>query len=503
MKSPLRIRSDNGPWPLHDVLGSRQVEGLAAAGLAAHTLMQRAGLGVARLAMALAPHAERFWVAAGPGNNGGDGFEAAFHLQSAGKHVHVTAIGDPARRPTDASASLARAQAAGVTIDAALPTTLDVAIDALLGLGGARTLEGSLADALRRFNRHAGLRIAVDVPSGLDADRGHGAGSEVAQAHHTIALLTLKPGLFTASGRDAAGDTWFDDLGCAASASAVPARAVLGGADAARCLQQPRQQAQHKGSFGDVLVVGGARGMTGAALLAARAALGAGAGRVYISALDNAAQAVDPQWPELMFRPDFWRQHEAALAHSTVVCGCGGGDLVREPLPLLLNRAARLVLDADALNAIAIDSGLQALLAARSGRGQATVLTPHPLEAARLAGKDRAAVQADRLAHAEALAQRFGCVVLLKGSGTVIAAPSQTTLINASGNARLASAGTGDVLAGWLGGLWAAAQSQAAPPTSLRVAQAAAWWHGRAAECGDPSAPATASQLLMTLMRRG
>ena len=506
MNSLQCIRFDSDARPLHDAAGSRQVEALAAAGLPPHALMQRAGLGVARLALALAPHAERVWIAAGPGNNGGDGFEAALHLHRAGKKVLVSAIGDPSRRPPDAAASLVRAQAAGVAIDTTLPqdAACDVAIDALLGLGSTHAPEGAVAEALRLFNRQPGLRLAVDLPSGLEGDRGRLFGDLAARATHTLSLLTLKPGLFTAQGRDAAGEVWFDDLGCGEAARPIAPRAWLGGAEATRALRAPRLQAQHKGSFGDVVVVGGAPSMGGAVLLASRAALAAGAGRVYVSALDTVAPRLDPHWPELMFRPGLWRDPSAGLASATVVCGCGGGDDMREALPALLTRSARLVLDADALNAIATDSSLQALLAARAARDQATVLTPHPLEAARLLSAASAAtIQSDRLGCAEQLAARFACVVLLKGSGSVIAAPQQPTLINASGNARLASAGTGDVLAGWLGGLWAGAQAQAAVPSPHRIAAAAAWLHGAAAEGGDLQAPLTASKLLQALMRAG
>ena len=504
MTSLQHVETRRGPWPLHDVKGSRAVETLAAAHVEPHTLMQRAGLAVARLALALAPHAERFWIAAGPGNNGGDGFEAAHHLQCAGKQVHVSMLGDAARRPADAGASLARAQAAGAAIDASLPAAsdADVVIDALLGLGSTRAPVASMAEAVRCFNAHAGARLAVDVPSGLDAERGHALGADCVRATHTLSLLTLKPGLFTAYGRDASGDVWFDALGCRDVAEQVAARASLGGERCARLVREPRPHAGHKGRFGDVLVVGGAPTMAGAALLAARAAAAAGAGRVYVSVLDTAAPVLDALWPELMFRPTAWRDAGGALNRSTVVCGCGGGDAVREALPTLMSRTARLVLDADALNAIAADPMLQQLLAARAARGLASVLTPHPLEAARLLGHaSAAAVQADRLACAEHLAERFACVVLLKGSGSVIAAPSTVTHINASGNARLASAGTGDVLAGWLGGLWAAAQAQQPAPTAHAVACAAAWLHGRAAEGGDASAPLTATQLLHALMR--
>jgi hydroxyethylthiazole kinase-like uncharacterized protein yjeF len=502
MSTLRRITFDSGPWPLYGTDASRQIEALAAATCPPHALMQRAGEATARLAIALAPHGQRVWIAAGPGNNGGDGFEAACLLQQAGRHVRVTALGDPARHSADAAASLARAQAAGVRIDAALPTDVqcDLAIDAVFGLGTTRAAAGPFADALRHFNQLPGPRLAVDLPSGLDSDHGFLHGEVGARATHTLALLTLKPGLFTGQGRELAGEVWFNDLRTGNTAAQVPPQAWLGGADAALEIPAPRRHARHKGSFGDVIIVGGAAGMGGAALLAGRAALVAGAGRVYVSALDPDAPRVDTLWPELMLRPDLWRTNGAALASATVVCGCGGGDAVREALPLLMARAVRLVLDADALNAIAADSGLQTLLTARAGRGQATILTPHPLEAARLAGvTGTAEVQSDRLGQAQRLAERTGCVVLLKGSGSVIAAPKRPGRVNASGNARLASAGTGDVLAGWLGGLWAATQAQQPPPSPQRVAEAAAWLHGAAAENGDGRTPLTASSLLQLL----
>jgi hydroxyethylthiazole kinase-like uncharacterized protein yjeF len=234
---------------------------------------------------------------------------------------------------------------------------------------------------------------------------------------------------------------------------------------------------QHKGSFGDVAVVGGAPGMVGAALLAARAAHAAGAGRVFVEMLDGEALALDPLRPELMFRHGWTQGAAGTLAQSTVVCGCGGGDAVRASLPRLLSLAARLVLDADALNALAADPSLATLLLARSRRHAGTVLTPHPLEAARLLGSSTAEVQADRLSAARSLAGRFQCVVVLKGSGSIVAAPGHTPRINATGNASLATAGTGDVLAGWLGGRWA--QSASAEPFSLAVQAVAE--HGAAA----------------------
>jgi hydroxyethylthiazole kinase-like uncharacterized protein yjeF len=173
------------------------------------------------------------------------------------------------------------------------------------------------------------------------------------------------------------------------------------------------------------------------------------------------------------------------LRRSTAVCGCGGGDRVREALPRLLGGAGRLVLDADALNAIAADPALQALLRARAPRGRPTVLTPHPLEAARLLDTDTGHVQSDRLAAAQSLADQFACVVLLKGSGSVIAAPGLAPFINPTGNAALATAGTGDVLAGWLGGRWAQQGEQPSVDQVQRLACAAAFVHGMAADGSD------------------
>jgi len=177
------------------------------------------------------------------------------------------------------------------------------------------------------------------------------------------------------------------------------------------------------------------------------------------------------------------------LSALTVVCGCGGGTAVRALLPRILSTSERVVIDADALNAIALDPGLQTLLAARGRRQRATVLTPHPLEAARLLGIDAASVQRDRLGAACALADRFGSVIVLKGSGTVIAGPGMMPSINLTGNARLASAGTGDVLAGMVGACLA---SGLAPE---RAAVQAVWYHGDLADRWPVAAPLTASAL--------
>lgn len=467
-----RISGSALPWPLHDAAACRALEQAALAQNPPQALMERAGMAVARLAHAIAPHAGQICVWAGPGNNGGDGLVAARRLHATGRRVSVQLCGPTTRLPPDAAQALQQAQAAGVPIAAwnGESQAAGLHIDALLGLGAYRAPAGAIADAIRSLNAQAAKTLAVDLPSGLHPDTGMPLGDAAVHAAHTLALLSLKPGCHTGQGRDHAGTVWLDRLGVAADAPT----AWLSGAPRHRA----RPQASHKGSFGDVAVVGGAPGMVGAAWLAAIAALAAGAGRVYASLLDAQAPACNAQRPELMLRPGWAGSDPAVLAATTVVCGCGGGDAVRACLPPLLSHAGRLVLDADALNAIAVDSALAALLRRRAARRLPTLLTPHPLEAARLLASTAAQVQHDRLDAALRLAADTGATVLLKGSGTVIAAPSGTLFINPTGNPALATAGSGDVLAGWAGGLWA----QSPDSSAADIGSAAAWVHGHAAD---------------------
>lgn len=469
------------PGPAHALYtagATRALEAAAAAALPPHTLMQRAGLATARLALALAPHAQRWWIACGPGNNGGDGLEAALHLQAWGKTPVVSWLGSSEHAPADARASHARALAAGVPFVNEPPADCEATIDALLGTGSSRAPEGRLAQWITHLNALDVPVLAVDLPSGLDADNGRARELSV-RATHTLSLLTLKPGLYTGQGRDHSGEVWFDTLGV--DATSHPPQALLNAAPA----PSARRHASHKGSYGDVAMIGGAPGMGGAALLAARAALHHGAGRVYVGLLDGSGLLLDPGQPELMLRDP------AALDPATlsVVAGCGGGDAIRSALPRLLSAAPRMVLDADALNAIARDPQLQTQLRARQGRGHHTVLTPHPLEAARLLGCSAAEVQQDRLHAAQALVQQFRACVVLKGSGTVIAAPGVRPVINPTGNARLATAGTGDVLAGLIGARLAAGAD------AFEAACAAVWLHGLAADRWLPDQPLTAGAL--------
>ncbi len=503
-----RIDSEIGRRPLHGVAATRRFEAESLAAMPPFTMMARAGDAVARLALALVPHAQRIVVFAGPGNNGGDGIEAARRLQEFGKAVSVVLVGDVARLPADAANAMRRAATAGIafvpwaeSIDATEDTP-ELVVDALLGFATSRAPDRAIAAAIDRIGAMAarGARVlAVDVPSGLDAERGHALGPHCVVAADTLSLLTLKPGLFTADGRDHAGRVWLADLvngGADRIGPADLADAWLSGRRDPACGVAPRRHAAHKGSYGDVAVVGGATGMTGAAWLAARAAHAAGAGRVFVDLLAADATATDPTRPELMTRPGWWHGGADGFAHAVVVCGCGGGDAVRDVLPRLLAMSSRLVLDADALNAVAVDTSLQTQLAARAGRGFATVLTPHPLEAARLLGSDVAAVQGDRLTAAGRLADRFGAVVVLKGSGSVIAATGERPRICATGNAALATAGSGDVLAGWLGGRWVSSADDA-----FTVATRAVVEHGAGAEPERPGA-VRAADLVEVLHRR-
>ena len=461
--------------------------------------------------MALCPHATHVRVFAGPGHNGGDGIEAAIRLREFGKDVSVRLSDAPTTPPPLVAEAMTRAARAGVVIEPSGESEPvdgqrpDLVIDALLGIGASRRPEAAMAsaiDAIARLAGHGSHVLALDVPSGLDPDRGQPLGPACVVAHDTLTFLTLKPGLFTAAGRDHAGRVWLAGLDVEPDLD-DPADAWLCGTRDFSLRRSSRRHSQHKGSFGDVAVVGGSAGMAGAAWLAARAAHAAGAGRVFVDTLDppGAFAGLDPLRPELMLRQGWWQGAADVLGASTVVCGCGGGDAVRQALPRLLSTVPRLLLDADAINALARDRSLQSLAAARRTRGMSTILTPHPLEAARLLGSTAAEVQADRIGAARTIADRYAAVVVLKGSGTIVAAPGETPRINVTGNASLASAGTGDVLAGWIGGLWAGDGDRPKASSPLDVATRGVIEHGAAAE-PEPAGPMRAADLIEALHRR-
>jgi hydroxyethylthiazole kinase-like uncharacterized protein yjeF len=465
----------------------------------ASPLMQQAGLATAQLALAMAPHAQHIWVAAGPGNNGGDGLEAAFHLRQWGKSVQVSLMAPADQLPSDAQAAWQRAHAAGVPIVNGLPSDAlkslgpkDLIIDALLGIGATRRLQGDMIHWVQAINQSEAAVLAVDVPTGLDADSGQFLGQsqdiECVRADHTLTFIAAKPGLFMGHGRDMCGQIWLADLGWIPGAGDASPAGWLN----PRTMPQEKSHASHKGSHGDVAVIGGEAdrhgiGMTGAAVLAATGALHAGAGRVILSLLSG--QASLTATPDLMQRS--WQSLDLERLH--VVCGCGGGESVKTVLPAVLSRAMQLVLDADGLNAVSQDPALQALLRQRA-QALPTVITPHPLEAARLLNTSTTEVQSDRLKAAQHLVDLFQCTVVLKGSGTVIATPGQTPRINHSGNGRLATGGTGDVLAGLIG----ARMAQGLPP--FEAACTAVAQHGQVANDWPKGQALTASRLAQRLV---
>jgi len=473
------------PLALLSLANLRAVEADAMAGLPPHTLMARAGRAAARFLReqiaqnSAAAVPSTVWIAAGPGNNGGDALVLA--------------------KPDDARWALAEARAAGVAITAAAPASLEHygwLIDGMFGIGLTRPLEGifaTLAQHLSQRAKQQGRVLALDVPSGLDSDTGNvvGAGSAV-RATHTITFIGAKPGLFMASGRDLAGVVTLAPIGVERVANAARTTVQLNAPALFASFLPARDFSTNKGSFGSVAVVGGDTGMCGAPILAARAALYTGAGKVHVALLGAGAPPYDPPHPELMLHPvdDLPLDKMDALA-----IGCGMGN--RERASKVLNDVLALdvpkLLDADALNLLAADPALAAKVAARGAQGDPCVLTPHPLEAARLLGCDAPTVQRDRLAAACALTARFASVIVLKGTGTVVAAPDGRFAINPTGNAALATGGTGDVLGGIIGALLA----QRLPP--YEAALAGVYLHGLAADTltaqGDGPAGLTAGEL--------
>lgn len=519
------------PLALFDVAQTRQLENMASARVQnGPTLMSQAGLSVAKLAMAIKPFAPRHWIFCGPGNNGGDGLEAATHLHQWGQEVRVVLWQPLSKRPSDAANALNKVKALGLSIQETLPTQSevgpqDLCIDAMLGIGlrsgTAEATERSASERSASEHSASGAAqdiqtwihslyqfgadvLAVDIPSGLNANTGQFQHKPTTppniQAQHTLQLLTAKPGCITAHGRDACGTLWLDTLNSDDLQQNLTASAQLN-SRFQNVLK--RQHASHKGSFGDVTVIGGeavqvrGMGMTGAVDLAASAALHAGAGRVmacYLEAENNTAANFSAMAPAPRLAEIMQRQFSAVqLQNGVIVCGCGGGMAVVKVLPQVLQHSVSLVLDADALNAISRDPWLRDLLRQRATRNLRTVITPHPLEAARLLSSDSATVQNDRLCAAQTLAKDLQCTVVLKGSGTVIAKSGAVPAVNFTGNARLATGGTGDVLAGLLGARMAQGMGD------FEAACTAVFEHGLAAD--DYSLPSFTAGKLAALIR--
>lgn len=445
-------------------------------------LMEQAGRAAADLAGELiGEQGGRILVVAGAGNNGGDAYVCARHLKSRGHAVLVVSTVPVAAQtlPADALAARQAWLDAGGEIVAALPARKDfaLAIDGLFGIGLTRAVEGLAAEWIDWLNGLPCPILALDVPSGLDADSGAVRGHCV-RAAHTLTFIAAKPGLYTLDGRDHAGTVHVATLGIDAREEAAGEGRLISSSDFESALRR-RPHASHKGSNGNAVIVGGAPGMAGAPLLAGRAALYLGAGRVYVGMLD--AVAVDHGQPELMLRGA-----EAALEQanqSSAAIGIGPGLGSSEAALTALKHAIHsdkpLVLDADALNLLAVHPVLAARVARRPV-AIATVLTPHPREAARLLECRTEDIQADRIGAAQKLAQRFNAAVVLKGSGSVVAAPDGRWYVNGNGNPGLATAGTGDVLLGIVTAF--IAQRGAASRDAVTALLAAVHLHAAAAD---------------------
>lgn len=440
--------------------------------------MQRAGQAASDLAdQLLTKKPARVLVLAGPGNNGGDALVVARLLADSGHSVTVMLCIDPARHPADAQEALKRAKASSISFVPGPEINLlhaepwDLIVDGLFGIGLARPISGAMRTLVEEANTLSCPLLALDIPSGLDADTGNIVGPDgmAIRASHTITFIGDKPGLHTAFGRDYAGEIHVSDL-CIDRSHFAPARLHLNGIEAFVRVLKKRPHNSHKGSFGDVIIVGGASGMSGASILSARAAAHCGAGRVYAAFLDQ-PPPYDSMHPELMCRS----VDNIEFASATLVAGPGLGtsSAARQALEKVLHTPNALVLDADALNLIAGAPALQQLLAHRPAKA---VLTPHPLEAARLLQTSTADIQGNRVSAACRLSKMFDAVIVLKGSGSILARSDGFAMINPTGNPALATAGTGDVLAGICGALLA----QSIPP--WETALASVWIHGAAAD---------------------
>ena len=456
-------------------------------------LMRRAGKAAAEFLVARTTPESRIVLLAGPGNNGGDALACAAELAVAGYRPVVVLLGDPEKFGEDAArawrrvaelqnwsnesgsapASLAadgwgegkgdvKANLASVsqTPPFAQPLVVlrevpalisaDWVIDGLFGIGLKRPLDGVYGDAvleIARARANGAQVLSLDVPSGVDADTGATLGDAVVSADFTLTFVANKPGLTTGPALDYVGE-----LHCATLDLPWPASGVAHLLDATylRSAGKNPHANAHKGSNGTCVILGGTNGMLGAVLLAGRAAMRAGAGKVKVGWLAERHPQVDMLMPELMMGS------ASELVNSdcyALVVGCGlgvSGPAVRL-LASALGRDLPMVIDADALNLIAQSAELATLVQRRKSP---TIITPHPAEAARLLGCSTADVQRDRLKAARDLAKGYNCIAVLKGAGTVVC-DGQTSTVNGTGNPLLATAGTGDVLAGMIGALLA------------------------------------------------
>jgi NAD(P)H-hydrate epimerase len=435
------------------------VDAVSRLGLPSVLLMENAGAGATQLLLQrFRGELQRIVILGGTGQNGGDAWVLARHLLNTGIVPHCVLIGDPAKVSGDAALNLSALRALGLPVlnaqtAAAVAESLADAttiVDGLFGTGLDRPLAGELATIVDAVNASAGSVFALDLPSGVDADTGEVLGKAV-RARVTATFAAHKRGLHQHPGAAHAGEVVVVSIGVPA-----PTHADVMLLERADVAAQMPQRAEHgyKGSHGDVLVIAGSLGKTGAALLSALAAMRAGAGLVTIAAQSDARQALDHKVVEIMTQDlgadPVTKALELARDRDATVLGPGAGldaTTLRNLHSLALSIPVPTVLDADALRALQGD-----VAALRSAKGR-RVLTPHPGEAAGLLGVSIGDVQRDRYAAALRLAQESAHVVVLKGARTVIAAPEGLLRVCSAGTVALGVAGTGDVLAGVIAAL--------------------------------------------------
>ncbi len=443
---------------------------------ATEPLMERAGVEAARSAREMCGRSGNVLVLAGPGNNGGDALVLARHLRAEHFEVTVVFAADRDKLPQDARQAHQEWVDAGGTVLGELPLDWSggLVVDGLFGIGLHRAVTQPYAQWIEWANSCRMPILALDLPSGLDADTGSATGP-VISATATASFIAMKPGQLTGEGPDLCGTLHVHPLGLEHLVREVATGAMLDWAALAASLPevlQRRRHNVHKGTFGTLGIIGGAPGMTGAPLLAARAALRVGAGRVRVGFAAEQHPALDPATPELMLR-----DATAVLDAGADVFVIGPGLGTDASTAMLVERTLALhtpvVLDADALNLIARDPAVRKVV---RGRAEPTLLTPHPAEAARLLGTDTPSVQADRVSACLELARDLKADVVLKGTGSVLATPGGTWDINTSGNSGLSTAGSGDVLSGFVGALLS---QHLSPRDALRYAVVL---HGAAAD---------------------
>ncbi len=436
--------------PLYDSAALRAVEARVAERHGdAFELMARAGQAAWRELLARWPQAQRIAVVCGPGNNGGDGYELCRYAHQSGRDARVLRI--DAHRPRSALAQRAceAYREVGGRIKAFSDGfgRADLVVDAVFGIGLSRPPDAESARVIDAINASGLPVFALDVPSGVDADTGSAPGAAV-RAAHTLQFIAAHPGLATGAAAGRAGSLALASLETDDELAATPPAAIRLDADDLAGWIPPRRRDAHKGDSGHVLCIGGDLGTGGAVMLAADAALRCGAGLVSVATQPAHVPALLARRPEVMAQGIESRAAlPPMLERAGVVAlgpGLGQGVCGASLYELALAAPRPLVLDADALN----------LLARRAQTlPPDTILTPHPGEAARLLGFSVAEVQANRYAAARLLAEMFGCVVVLKGAGSVVAAPDTAPRVIAAGNPGMAVGGMGDLLTGCIAAL--------------------------------------------------